>query len=51
MSKFVIRLRKLKSVLCDVCVHVYTHQPDKLLHSIKSILCYEEEGPVSYVHV
>ena len=32
----------------NMLMGIYTRPPIHLVHRIKSILCYEEEGPVSY---
>ena len=41
------KLKNCIVVLIFAC-SLYTRPPIHLLHRIKSILCYEDEGPVSY---
>ena len=44
-------IEKKNSINYQRVLHLrISHQPIHLLHSIKSVLCNEEEGPVSYIH-
>ena len=46
MTPFMINTLYLELAQFIVVCTFFTHPPIHLLHSIKSVLCYEEEGPV-----
>ena len=46
MTAFMINALYLELAQFIVVCTFFTHPPIHLPHSIKSVLCYEEEGPV-----